>query len=827
MYKEEEKILFVDVILTLHLPSSYRYRVPMMLNDRIAVGQIVAVQFGKKKIYSAIVVNITQEVPAYKTKYILDIIDDTPILTPLQITFFSWIASYYVAYIGDVLSAALPAPFRLKSESVVQVSPNFLGDVSALDEQEQKMFLLVSQKNKINISDLQDVFSPNELISLIAKLIEKDVLITDEELKNIYAPKKETCLKLKEPYNSNEEERRKLFEKLDSNHRYAAQNKVMLTFFSLLQGKNMVRKVELLEKKCSDSSIQTLIKNGVFEKCEVEVSRLKELKNTLKVADIILNQEQLFAYNQIIEHWQTQPVSLLYGVTGSGKTEVYIKLIDHILQSGGQVLYLIPEIAITTQLIQRLEKYFGNRICVYNSKYSTMERAEIWQRCKTENKNNRFDIVLGSRSAVFLPFVDLKLVIVDEQHDASFKQTEPVPHYNGKDAAMYLAQLFKAKTLLASATPSIEAYYLALQGKYQLLTIEHRYSKTLLPEIFIADIREYTKQRAMYGIFTKMLYDAINECLENKRQVIIFQNRRGFAPRIRCNICGYEAKCPNCDVSLVLHKNTHSLNCHYCGHTTELLSSCPQCHSHSLRTVGMGTEKVEEEIKIYFPLAKVSRMDIDTTRQKDAYEKIIKDFADGQTDILTGTQIVTKGLDFDNVGLVGVVDADSLLHYPDFRSYERAFQTLTQVSGRAGRRNQRGKVIIQTYDPYNQILRDVCEHNYKRMYSSQIIDRKRLNFPPFCKMIKITLQHKDRELLRTKALQYALRLREIFGTRMFGPQEPSIARIRNLYIQEIWLKIENKISYSLSKSRLREWNEEFLAQKENSAIRIYIDVDPV
>lgn len=825
--QRKEEILFVDVILTLHLPSSYRYRVPRVLIDRVAVGQMVAVQFGKKKIYSAIIVNITKEIPAYTTKYILDIIDDNPILTSLQINFFSWIASYYVAYIGDVLSAALPAPFRLKSESVLQVSPNFLGDISMLDEQEQKIFLLVSQKNKINIADLQDTFSPQELISLIAKLIEKDVLITDEELKNVFIPKKETCLKLREPYSSNEEERKKLFEKLDSNHRYASQSKVVLTFFSLLQGKDMVSKAELLKKKCSESSIQTLIKNGVFDKYEVEVSRLKELKSTSKAENIILNQEQLLAYNQIIEHWQTQPVSLLYGVTGSGKTEVYIKLIDHVLQKGGQVLYLIPEIAITTQLIQRLEKYFGNRICVYNSKYSTKERAEVWQRCKTEDKNNRFDIILGSRSAVFLPFIDLKLVIVDEQHDASFKQTEPVPHYNGKDAAMYLAQLFKAKTLLASATPSIESYYLALQGKYQLLTIEHRYSKTLLPEIFIADIKEYTKQGAMYGIFTKMLYDAINECLESKRQVIIFQNRRGFAPRVRCNICGYEVKCPNCDVSLVLHKNTHSLNCHYCGHTTELLSFCPQCHSHSLRTVGMGTEKIEEELESYFPMAKISRMDIDTTRQKDAYEKIINEFATGITDILTGTQIVTKGLDFDNVGLVGVVDADSLLHYPDFRAYERAFQTLTQVSGRAGRRNKRGKVIIQTYDPYNQILRDVCEHNYKRMYSSQIIDRKRLNFPPFCRMIKITLQYKDREQLRNKALQYALKLREIFGTRMFGPQEPSVARIRNLYIQEIWLKIENKISYSLSKSRLREWNEEFLAQKENSSIRIYIDVDPV
>ncbi|MDO5760331.1 MAG: primosomal protein N' [Bacteroidota bacterium] len=824
----EEKTLFVDVILTLHLPSSFRYRVPRVLNDKIAVGQMVVVQFGRKKIYSAIVVNITEEVPkTYTAKYILDIIDLSPIVTQNQITFFSWIASYYVAYIGDVLSAALPSSFRLKSETILQISPYFLGDISLLDQEEQQIFLLVSQKGKANISDLQDIFSQQKLLSIIANLIKKDVLITDEELKNIYTSKKESCIRLCEPYSSNEKERKTLFEKLDSKPGYASQNKVMLTFFSLMQGNRIVKISDLIEKKCSNSSIQTLIKKGVLEKYEIEVSRLKELLATKQVNEIILNQEQLLAYNQILEHWQEYPVSLLYGVTGSGKTEVYIKLIDHVIRQGGQVLYLIPEIAITSQLIQRLEKYFGNRIGVYNSKYSIMERAEVWQRCKTEDKQKRFNIILGSRSAVFLPFKDLQLVIIDEQHDASFKQSEPVPHYNGKDAAMYLAKLFNAKTLLASATPSVESFYLAQEGKYQLLKLEHRYSKTLLPEIFIADIKEYSKQRAMYGIFTKMLYDAINECLENKKQVIIFQNRRGFAPRIKCNICGYEAKCPNCDVSLVLHKHTHNLVCHYCGYSMEVLSACPQCHSHSLRTVGIGTEKIEEELGIYFPKARVSRMDIDSTRQKDAYTKIIKDFASGETDILTGTQIVTKGLDFDNVGLVGVVDADALLHYPDFRAYERAFQTLTQVSGRAGRRNQRGKVVIQTYDPYNQILRDVCEHDYFRMYSSQITDRKRLNFPPFCKMIKITLQYKDREQLKNKSLQYALRLKEIFGSRMFGPQEPTIARIRNLYHQEIWLKIENKISYSLSKTRLREWNEEFLAQKENSSLRIYIDVDPV
>lgn len=824
----EEKILFVEVILTLHLPNTFYYRVPRVLNEDIRVGQRVAVQFGKKKIYSAIVVKITDKVPEqYNIKYILDIIDVEPILTEKQIKFFNWIASYYVAYIGDVLSAALPAAFRLKSETVVEISPMFSGDVSNLDDVEKQIVDVLARKNKVNVADLEEVCPSNQLISKVSSLISKDTVITDEELRRQYAPKKETVVYLAEEYALDEKKKQELFQQMDSDKRYSSQNKVLLTYLSLLKGRTMVKKSELIAKDCSASSINTLIKNGILVKEDIEASRLKELKVSKNISDIVLNEEQTSVYNQVMDNWQEQPISLLHGVTGSGKTEVYIKLIDSVLQKGGQVLYLIPEIAITSQLIQRLEQYFGNKVGVYNSKYSTMERAEVWYRTKTEDKEKRFDIILGSRSAVFLPFTDLQLVIVDEEHDTSYKQTEPVPHYNGKDSALYLAKMFSAHTVLGSATPSLESYYNAKQNKYQLLNLPHRYSKILLPEIFVADIKEYTKNREMYGLFTKMLYDAINECLEEDKQVILFQNRRGFAPKLKCNICGFIPKCPNCDVSLVLHKNTHSLNCHYCGYTQDVLSACSDCGSHSLKVVGIGTEKIEEEIENYFPKAKIARMDLDSTRTKEAFTKIIDDFASKRVNVLVGTQIVTKGLDFDNVGLVGIIDADAILHYPDFRAYERAFQILTQVSGRAGRRNKRGKVVIQTYDPYNQIIRDVCEHNYQRMYDSQMIERKNFNFPPYCKMIQITLQHKDKIFLQKKTVEYALRLKEIFGTRMFGPQEPVIARIRNLYHQVIWLKIEKKISYSKSKLRIREMNEEFLAIKENSSIRVYIDIDPI
>lgn len=825
---KEDKILFVEVILTLHLPNTFCYRVPRVLNEDIRVGQRVAVQFGKKKIYSAIVVRITEQVPQqYNIKYVLDIIDSEPILTQQQIAFFNWVSSYYVAYIGDVLSAALPAAFRLKSETVVEISPMFSGDVSDLDDIQKQIVDVLARKDKVNIADLEEICPANQLISKVSSLISKDIVVTDEELRKQYIPKKETVVYLAEEYSLNEQKKQELFRQMDSNKKYSSQNKVLLTYISLLKGRTMVRKTELVAKGCSLSSINTLIKNGILVKEEIEASRLKELKVSKDIEEVVLNKEQLSVYNQVLEHWEDKPVSLLHGVTGSGKTEVYIRLIDYVLKKGGQVLYLIPEIAITTQLIQRLEQYFGNRIGVYNSKYSTMERAEVWYRTKTEDKEKRFSIILGSRSAVFLPFTDLQLVIVDEEHDTSYKQTEPVPHYNGRDSALYLAKMFSAHTILGSATPSLESFYNAQQDKYQFLSLPHRYSKILLPEIFVADVNEYTRKREMYGLFTKMLYDAINDCLKDDKQVILFQNRRGFAPKVKCNICGFIPKCPNCDVSLVLHKNTHTLNCHYCGYAQEVLSACPDCGSHSLRVVGIGTEKIEEEIENYFPKAMVARMDLDSTRTKEAFTRIIEDFASKKVNILVGTQIVTKGLDFDNVGLVGVIDADAMLHYPDFRAYERAFQILTQVSGRAGRRNQRGKVVIQTFDPYNQIIRDVCEHNYQSMYDSQMIERKNFNFPPFCRMIQITLQHRDKIFLQKKAVDYALRLKEIFGTRMFGPQEPVIARIRNLYHQVIWLKIEKKISYSKSKLRIREMNEEFLAEKENSSIRVYIDIDPI
>ena len=819
-------ILFAQVILSLHLPYSYTYRVPENLKDKIKTGQRVAVQL-RNRIYSAIVVSLTNEIPKTNTvKYVLDIIDNEPVVTDTQIKFFKWIADYYIAYIGDVLTAALPASLRLKSETTVCISPYFNSDISSLNEQETEIFNLVSAKEKIALEDIKAQTDGKNILKIINKLIKKDILITDEELYNRFRPKKETFISLNDKYND-KDNLKSLLDGLDKRKNTQMQCEVILKYLSLSQGRGLCKKSELEEIGCNPNTVATLLKKDIFVKQSFETSRLKANAKTDDAESIILNNEQQQVYDEIITRWDGIPVSLIHGVTGSGKTEIYIKLIDKVIKEGGQVLYLLPELAVSMQLINRLEKYFGNAAAAYNSKFSTMERAEIWHRTMTDNPDKQLKLILGSRSSVFLPFTNLKLVIIDEEHDTSFKQTEPVPHYNGRDCALYLAKLCNAKTILGSATPNVETYKAAQEGKYQLCTLTKQYHDLPLPDTELIDMKTAIKEKQTYGVFSERLHDQINAALEDNRQVIIFQNRRGYAPHIECNVCGYVPKCPNCDVSLVLHKDKRNLQCHYCGWHTDALSYCPQCHSHSMRLVGVGTEKIEEDLQTFFPNARIQRMDLDSTRTKEAYSKIINDFAAHKTDILCGTQIITKGLDFDNVSLVGVLGADAMLHYPDFRAYERTFQILTQVSGRAGRKNVKGKVLIQTFEPEHPIMQDVINRNYLHMYEMQLKERRLMNFPPYCRMIKLTLQHKNRDFIAKKSLEYASNLKKIFGARLFGPQEPVIARIKNLYAMEMWLKIEKNIPYTEAKKQLKQYNEEFLAFRTNSQIRISIDTDPV
>lgn len=821
-----EKMLFADVILSLHLPYAYAYRVPDALMDEIKIGQRVVVPL-RNRIYSAIVVNLYPQTPKISSlRYILDIVDLEPTCTHLQIKFFKWIADYYISYVGDVLTAALPSVFRLKSETVLRISPQFSSDISELNEQEIRLVDIISAKEKIKFEDIQLEISREKLLKMVEKLINADVLVTDEELYNKYVPKKVATIRLNEKYQE-AENFKQLLTDLDNSQKTSGQSEIILQYKALLRGRSAIKRSELEQKGCNHSTIDTLIRKEIFIKGYEEISRLQIKKKSKEVSAIILNEEQQNAYDNIINEWDSKPITLIHGVTGSGKTEIYVKLIDKVLKEGGQVLYLLPEIAVSVQLVSRLEQYFGEQIALYNSKFSTFERAEIWNRTHTSDKNRRFNLIVGSRSAVFLPFLDLRLVIIDEEHDTSFKQTEPVPHYNGRDSALYLAQLFKAKAVLGSATPNVETYKLALEGKYQLVELKHQYYNLPLPAIEIVDLRECIKNNQMHGIFSSALYDAITKALENKHQVIIFQNRRGYAPHIECNVCGYVPKCPNCDVSLVLHKESESMVCHYCGFHTEVMGSCPDCHSYSMRIVGTGTEKIEEELQSLFPSSHIQRMDLDSTRKKNAISKIISDFSNRKTDILCGTQIVSKGLNFENVALVGVIGADSLLHYPEFRAFERAFQILTQVSGRAGRKNAEGRVIIQTYDKNHPILLDVQARNYLHMYQMQLKERELMNFPPYCKMIKLTLQHSNRAFVENKSIEYAKQLKIIFGSRLFGPQEPIIARIKNQYFREIWLKIEKNISYSAAKLQLKQYTEAFLSKKENSSLRINVDVDPL
>ena len=602
---------------------------------------------------------------------------------------------------------------------------------------------------------------------------------------------------------------------------------VMLSFFQLSEfGKNAVLKKQLSQRNdLSSSALQTLIRTGVLVEEERAESRLIDAQATHDADDIQFSEQQQQAFSTFT-HPDAQSVTLLHGVTSSGKTEVYIKLINEAVKEGKQVLYLLPEIALTSQVINRLRRYFGDKVGVYHSRFSTNERAEVWQKTIMAD-NGGYQILLGARSAVFLPFQKLGLVVVDEEHDSSYKQYEPAPRYNGRDSAIYLAHLFGAKTILGSATPSLESYYNAQNGKYALATMDKRYGGLLMPEILCVDMKEASRQKEVQVHYSKFLLDHIQEALDNKEQVILFQNRRGFSLRLECEACNWVPQCKHCDVSLVYHKQSNSLRCHYCGYSIPIPAECPACHSTSLKMKGFGTEKIEEDLAIFFPNARIARMDLDSTTQKKRYIEILTDFEDRNIDILVGTQMITKGLDFDNVSVVGILSADNMISFPDFRSFERSFQQMTQVSGRAGRHGRRGKVIIQTYNPYHQVIRDVIDNNYLSMYKSQITERRVFRYPPFYKLIRITIRHKDEHVVNDAADLLAANLRQVFGNRVLGPEYPSVSRIRNLYLKNIQIRFEKSEAIAQAKKIIIDISNNICNQKQYSKLSIIHDADPV
>lgn len=754
---------YVDVIVPLPLEGTFTYSVPHNLADRVRFGVRVAVTFGASKVHTAIVVRAHQDKPAFNVKDIVDVIDDQPMLLEQQYKLWQWLSAYYMAPLGDVYNAALPAGLKVEEN---------------------------------------------------------------------YKPRTETYVDLCEPLR-NEQSLNVALDLLKRAHnqRAALMHFLRISHWETIEGTQTAEPVvditreELMNvSHCSYAVIKSLVERKILFTYEREVGRLNDhgeehLENVKR-----LNEAQQEAYNQIVFQFLKKNVVLLHGVTSSGKTEIYIHLIKKALEEKKQVLYLLPEIALTVQITSRLRHVFGDKLGIYHSKYSDAERVEIW---KKQLSHHPYEVVLGARSAVFLPFQRLGLVIIDEEHETSFKQQDPSPRYHARSAAIVLARMYGAKTLLGTATPSVESYYNACQGKYGLVTLTSRYKDIKLPEIRVVDTKDLQRRKMMTGPFSPPLIAAVNEALKSGQQVILFQNRRGFAPMIECRTCGWVPKCTNCDVSLTMHKSMNLLTCHYCGYTYRIPAVCPACGGTDLRGRGYGTEKVEEYVGQLFPKARVARMDLDTTRTRNAYERIIDDFSSGRTNLLIGTQMVSKGLDFDRVSVVGILNADAMLNYPDFRAYEHAFMMMAQVSGRAGRKGQRGKVFLQTKNKELPIIRQVVENDYQGFYEALLEERRLFSYPPFHRLVYVFLRHRHDEVVESAGIEMGSRLRQGLGERILGPDKPSIARVKNLHIRKIVIKLENGIDQKAVRLYLRTVQQQLLQDKRYAALQVYYDVDPL
>ena len=823
----ERITLFVDVLLHLALPELYTYRIPFEMNEKVAVGKRVVVQFGKKKIYSALVKTVHHKAPSlYSVKYILDVIDENPVVNAFQFRFWEWMSDYYMATQGEIMNAALPSAMKLASETRIVMNPDFNGDTNQLNDREFLIFEALESNEVLTITEVSAIVELKQVVHLLKNLFDKGVILEEQEMKQKFTPKKQVYVIMEESYHSQE----KLNELMDTLERKAKKQLQMLLSFIKLANffsteRNEVSKTALIKDSETSSAVfNALVEKNVFSSYEKIISRLEDIGVQKQVEDIQLSEDQETALNDINTNFKTSSVQLLHGVTGSGKTEIYIRLIDEVIKQGKQVLFLLPEIALTGQIINRLRKYFGVDVGVYHSRYSQNERVEVWNKMVT--KSNPYKIVIGARSAVFLPFSNLGLVVIDEEHDTSYKQFDPAPRYNGRDSAIYLAMIHSAKCLLGSATPSVETFHKAKTGKYSLTTLDKRYGNIEMPAIEVVDITVAQKNKEMKSHFSSTLLTGIKENLSQKQQVILFRNRRGFSLRLVCDKCQWSPECKSCDVTLTYHKHMQKLKCHYCGYTATVPDKCPACGSKKLRLSGFGTEKIENELPVFFPDAAVSRMDLDTTRGKNSYMQIIQDFEEKRVDILVGTQMVTKGLDFEDVGLVGVLNADSMINYPDFRSAERAFQMLTQVSGRAGRKNQQGRVIIQSSKPENATIQEVIAYDYQSMYERQIAERQTFNYPPFYRMIRLSLKHKNYQTLNNAASFFASLLKERLGGRVIGPEYPLVARIKNYYIKNIIIKIEVTASQKFVKDFIVECISDMDKHKEYRPVIIAPDVDP-
>ena len=830
----ERITLFADVLLPLPVSGTFTYRVPFDLNKQIREGIRVVVQFGSKKIYTALVLRVHEIPPGnHIPKYILSVLDENPIVAPLQRAFWDWLAGYYLCLPGEVMNAALPSAFKLASESKIALNPALPDNISGLNEKELMLMEALHHRKSISISEVSKILEQQKTIPIIKTLIEKGFIVPEEELHDPYKPKREGFVKLMPAYADDEQAVKLLFDQLEK--RAKKQLEIVMTYIRLSNYgfgtlKEVKRSELLKQSKGNASQLEGLIGKGVFGSYEKLVSRFEGENPETDTGLIELAGGQQDALAEIRKSFETKDVVLLHGVNSSGKTELYIKLIREVIDQGKQVLFMLPEIALTTQIISRLRKYFGDRVGVYHSRFNEHERVEIWNAVLDKSNSiatgRKFDIILGARSSLFLPFSNLGLVVVDEEHDPSFKQSEPAPRYNGRDAAIYLARLHGAKTLLGSATPSVESYFNAMQGKYGLIELFERYGNMEMPRIQIVNVKESLRQGMMKSHFSSILLEQIETALGNGEQVILFQNRRGFSLRLECDLCHWMPACENCDVTLVYHKKINQLRCHYCGYVARIPEKCPECHGVHIKMKGFGTEKVEEELGLIFPKARIARMDLDTTRSKHSLQQIIGDFEARKIDILVGTQMVTKGLDFDNVSLVCILNADNMLSYPDFRAAERSFQLMAQVSGRSGRKYKQGRVIIQTYNPGHPMIIDVVKNDYLAMFKKQLLERQKFRYPPYTRLILLKLKHKDADLLNKAADDLAKSLRLIFGKRILGPEFPMVSRIMNYFIKHIMFKIERGVSSAAMKEKLVEAIEKFRAEPAFRPVKVIMDVDP-
>ncbi len=779
----------------------------------------MAVPFGKSKIYTAIVYEKHLEEPtAYEAKEIYQILDETPIVTAIQLKQWEWIASYYMCSLGDVLRAALPKAFLLESETLVLKNKAFEEEATLTDE-EYLIWEALEHQSKLKIQDIGKILDRKGVISIVNSLLAKEAIEVKEEIYEQYKPKFVKYVQLHKNYQTEES----LHSLLDDLSRAPKQREIMLSFFQLKHGTEEPVLIQDLVRKSNATSgiVQALVKKEVFELLEVREDRVSFDTDIQPIHD--LNEPQLKALSDIKAVFEKKEVCLLHGVTSSGKTEIYSHLISQTLEQGKQVLYLLPEIALTTHIINRLQQFYGDKISVFHSRYSVDERVEVWNNLIAQS--DKAQIVLGARSSVLLPFSNLGLIIVDEEHETSFKQFEPSPRYHARDTAIMLGYLHGANVLLGSATPSVETFYNARQSKYGYVKLETRYGNVQLPEIELVDIKEKHRKKRMTGHFSDRLLGLMEEALSEKEQIILFQNRRGFAPVVECSTCGVAPQCPNCDVSLTFHKFNNELRCHYCGHQQAMPKTCPACENPTLDSKGFGTEQIELELTELFPEVKVARMDLDTTRGKYGYQKLLRSFHDHEIDILVGTQMLTKGLDFKNVSLVGVLNADNLLNFPDFRAHERTYQLMVQVSGRAGRDQKRGKVAIQTFNPYHQILQQVTIHDYEGMYQDQMNERHQFSYPPLVRLVRIVLKHKDFIKVDTAANWMGKSLVNSFGDQVLGPTSPSIGRIRNKYIKSILIKLPVHISLKQSKNQIQRIKDSFMAIADFRAVQVIVDVD--